>query len=384
MREILPSIDVVLELIALKQEGEYWDFKKAWHTNKSDLLHDIICMANNLVDKTAYIIIGVDEENDYSILDVTVDPNRRTTQNLVDFLRDKHFAGGLRPRVHVQDIDISGQKLDIITVFNEYHTPFYLAENYQGVFANHIYTRVMDTNTPKTQSADIFHIEYLWKKRFGLNSTPLERVQRLLNEPDDWLSSPEESSMIEFHKFAPEYTIEHVASTRNSYEFYLFGQTDSRPYWYDINIKYHQTLIASVGGVGLDGARLFTASPFSGCICFDKLFDSDSDITYKYFVESTLEYSVYQYYLSKAKDSHEAQSANRRYMECVLVFSSEMERIKFESYIRKHGERFDVDRNEQLLPYFPDLEGYRMEYFKKAYSDAIVLQELLKEFRLYK
>ena len=38
----------VLRLIAFRQEGEYWDFKKEWHKNKSDLLHDIICMANNL------------------------------------------------------------------------------------------------------------------------------------------------------------------------------------------------------------------------------------------------------------------------------------------------------------------------------------------------
>lgn len=30
------------------------------------MLIDIICMANNLVDKDAYIIIDVDEENDYS------------------------------------------------------------------------------------------------------------------------------------------------------------------------------------------------------------------------------------------------------------------------------------------------------------------------------
>lgn len=35
----------VLRLIAFRQEGEYWDFKKEWHKNKSDLLHDIICMA---------------------------------------------------------------------------------------------------------------------------------------------------------------------------------------------------------------------------------------------------------------------------------------------------------------------------------------------------
>lgn len=39
-------IDEVLELMALKQEGAYWDFKREWYSQdkKSDLLHDIICM----------------------------------------------------------------------------------------------------------------------------------------------------------------------------------------------------------------------------------------------------------------------------------------------------------------------------------------------------
>ena len=40
----------ILELISLKQEGAYWDFKKEWYEEgkQPDLLHDIICMSNNL------------------------------------------------------------------------------------------------------------------------------------------------------------------------------------------------------------------------------------------------------------------------------------------------------------------------------------------------
>lgn len=71
----------VLRLIAFRQEGEYWDFKKEWHKNKSDLLHDIICMANNLSNHDGLIIIGVNEETDYATCDITNDPNRRKTQD---------------------------------------------------------------------------------------------------------------------------------------------------------------------------------------------------------------------------------------------------------------------------------------------------------------
>ena len=51
------------QLISLKHEGGYWDFKREWFDNTTDLLHDIICMANNLENRDAYIIIGIDQEN---------------------------------------------------------------------------------------------------------------------------------------------------------------------------------------------------------------------------------------------------------------------------------------------------------------------------------
>ena len=86
-------VEKIIELIELKQEGGYWDFKRQWHESKGDLLHDIICMANNLEDNDAYIIIGIDEENNCEIKDVVDDPNRKNTQMLVDFLKDKKFAG---------------------------------------------------------------------------------------------------------------------------------------------------------------------------------------------------------------------------------------------------------------------------------------------------
>ncbi|MDT2732569.1 ATP-binding protein [Streptococcus parauberis] len=81
----------ILTLIELKQEGEYWDFKKQWYDSKkkSDLLLDIICMANNLSTSDGYIIIGVDEENGYNIKDISEDENRKSTQNLVDFLKTR-------------------------------------------------------------------------------------------------------------------------------------------------------------------------------------------------------------------------------------------------------------------------------------------------------
>nr|WP_250318307.1 RNA-binding domain-containing protein [Streptococcus lutetiensis] len=78
--------DEISYLIELHQEGEYWDFKRQWYdsSKSADLLHDIICMANNLANHDAYIIIGLDDAN-FSLYDVIADQNRRNTQKLLIF-----------------------------------------------------------------------------------------------------------------------------------------------------------------------------------------------------------------------------------------------------------------------------------------------------------
>lgn len=115
--DVLSFETEVRQLIGLQQEGEYWDFKKEWHQNKADLLHDIICMANNLSNQDGLIIIGVDEETDYSICDVINDPNRRKTQDIVSFLREKKFAGGVSVQQHMSSQSLLGKRQSMLLLF---------------------------------------------------------------------------------------------------------------------------------------------------------------------------------------------------------------------------------------------------------------------------
>lgn len=50
----------IRSLLELGYEGGYWDFKSDYpdKNKKEDKLHDIICMANNLEDRDAYLIYG--------------------------------------------------------------------------------------------------------------------------------------------------------------------------------------------------------------------------------------------------------------------------------------------------------------------------------------
>lgn len=304
--DVLSFETEVRQLIGLQQEGEYWDFKKEWHQNKADLLHDIICMANNVSNQDGLIIIGVDEENDYSICDVINDPNRRKTQDIVSFLREKKFAGGIRPTAYVQPVTLWKKTIDIIVIRNDRNTPYYLTEQYQGVFANNIYARIMDTNTPKNASADINIIEKLWKKRFGIDATALDRALLFLQKPYDWVDSNDGKK---FYKYAPEFTLEDIQAEdgRDGYEFYLFNQCDSRPRWYDINIYHHQTLLYSLGGVALDGGRCFTSTPRTDGLSLYKDSYHHWDVSYKYFIKDSIEYTIHQFYITDNMEEYFAR-----------------------------------------------------------------------------
>lgn len=74
---------------------------------------------------------------------------------MLDFLREKHFAGGVRPIVSVESLGFGDIEIDVIVIHNSDSTPFYLTENYLSVMPDNIYTRVMDSNTPKNKSADL-------------------------------------------------------------------------------------------------------------------------------------------------------------------------------------------------------------------------------------
>lgn len=240
------------------------------------------------------------------------------------------------------------------------------------------YHAVWHTNTPKNASADINIIEKLWKKRFGIDATALDRALLFLQKPYDWVDS---NNGKKFYKYAPEFTLEDIQAEdgRDGYEFYLFNQCDSRPRWYDINIYHHQTLLYSLGGVALDGGRCFTSTPRTDGLSLYKDSYHHWDVSYKYFIKDSIEYTIHQFYITDNMD--EELTARQRFLECVLIFETEFERTKFNAFVIGNYERYNIDAFSDRLPHFPDLEGYNMDAFKKDYLQSQLLQQMLKDFR---
>ena len=147
--------------------------------------------------------------------------------------------------------------------------------------------------------------------------------------PYDWVDSDNGKK---FYKYASRFTLEDIQAEdgRDGYEFYLFNQCDSRPRWYDINIYYHQTLLYSLGGAALDGGRCLPPrlEP-TGFLLYKESYHH-WDISYKYFIKGSIEYTVHLFYIT---DDIDEETARQRFLECVLVFESEFERTKFNDFV---------------------------------------------------
>lgn len=180
------------------------------------------------------------------------------------------------------------------------------------------------------KQADLNDVEYLWRKRFGIDLPALERMMIYLKNPDLWDCSPGSFDEKMYYRFSPEFTIETVMDdSKNGYQYYLFNQTDIHPRWYDINLYYHQTMLASLEGVSLDGGRYFTPSPRTDGISLTQY--HNWDVAFKYYIKNSIEYIVHEFYYHP--DGDDETIAHNRFMKCILVFECDSEKENFKEYL---------------------------------------------------
>ncbi|WP_079914147.1 ATP-binding protein [Paenibacillus sp. 32352] len=373
--------DEIALFISSKRESDYWDFKEKYHSNKANLLHDIICMANNRADRDAYIIFGVSDVCE--IKGVEGDENRKTQQNVIDFLKAKKFSGGIRPSVELKSLFIQGKQIDVLIVKNSTDTPFFLTEDYsdQGriVRANYIYTRVGDSNTEINKSADINHIEYLWKKRFLLNRPPLEQIKNKLRTKSEW---KREEGMF-YNVFNPEYTISlEYDEDCDQPEFYSYVMTNHSTSFGILDIRCFGTKMFSQQYAVLDSGRYLTTVPEWGFISFEKHNHSET-YSYKYFVKDSLNYILHEFLL---EDDHEAIWARNRFYEVVVTFNNEVERDLFEEYLVRNKQQFidELCKEEDSYEWIYSENEREKQHIRSGIKTGIALNSLLEKYRRLK
>lgn len=379
-------------LISTKREDNWWDFKREHHHDKAELVHDILCMANNRPRRDSYIIFGV-ADDDFSITGVENDLYRRNQQGITDILRNITFVGSTRPRIEMQTFTINNHEIDVLIIKDSLEVPYYLEKDYQDkdvknkngknygkiVRAYHVYTRVVDNNTPIDKQADLNDVEFLWRKRFGLLESPLDRIMMYLKNSNLWDCSPDNyNSEKLYYRFSPEFTIESIVDdSKDGYQYYLFNQTDIHPRWYDINLYYHQTMLASLEGLSLDGGRYFTPSPRTDGISLTKY--HHWDISFNYFIKDSIEQIVNEFYYHPYGDDETI--AHDKFMDCILLFETNDEKERFKNYVFYNWNNKEEYSSNIWMPYFEEIEGYNMDVIKEEYRNSQILQKMLVAFR---
>jgi predicted HTH transcriptional regulator len=175
----------ILELLG-QRESEWLDFKRQHYDNTAKLLHDILCLANSYSEHDRYLVFGVDDDG--SLHGVAGDSSRKTSANLHDFLRQAPL--NRIPTCELGTHVVQGHELDLLTIRNRPDKPFLLTKDFekQGERVRNgvVYTRIGDTNVPLKESAPQDLVELMWRERFGLGLSPLERAERFLGEPERW------------------------------------------------------------------------------------------------------------------------------------------------------------------------------------------------------
>ncbi|MDE0165833.1 MAG: ATP-binding protein [Bryobacterales bacterium] len=199
---------IVLDLIGRGSEGVYWDFKLKHHRNAGDLLHDVLCLANTEHDGPRFLVFGV-ENGGVSVQTIQDDDRRRSQADIAGLFRDNagKFFQSRFPTFHLRTIEIASKQVDVLIIEDEPKKPYYLVEKIKNVRAHHIYTRVCDTNTPVDRVAHPHEIERMWRQRFGLDASALERAKRCLAEPAAWTLREEDGFVCCHHDIFPEFTL---------------------------------------------------------------------------------------------------------------------------------------------------------------------------------
>ena len=96
-------VSEIAALINRRCEGTHWDFKRRHQTNRADLIHDVLCLANANHSGIRFLVFGVDD-SDFSLHDIGSDLGRRTQADIAGLFRDNasKFFQSRFPDIHLR------------------------------------------------------------------------------------------------------------------------------------------------------------------------------------------------------------------------------------------------------------------------------------------
>ena len=367
--------NIIKELLSKGYEGGYWDYKEDYTSCKEDKLIDIICMANNIEGRDAYLIYGADDNGIVKGIETTTEP-RYTTKMVTEFLRTKPFAGQYVPKVSVQVLKIDGHELDVLIVHNTRNTPYYLTDKFNPSHDNKkmllpgaVYTRINDINTPRIQTASFEHTEYLWRRRFGIDMTPSEKLLRLLDNPEDWSETRWDVDRHSYNIYNPEYQI-NVLDSQDAYETISYFYDDERMLYAPLKLNYLTTTLYETELWYMDMGRCLISKP-------EHKYDMEHGLYYYYIEKDSLNGKLLPLFAYG-----KSQCCDRSGREVpIMIFENKEMRTEFESWLANNlflKEKYIADLENSAI--FQHIRGKEEKFGKSACS----VLEVAVTFKFYK
>lgn len=387
--------DIVREFFYQETEGEYWDFKekpyfyegqseKDKNKKKGDLLHDVICMANNMSNHDAYIIMGI-SDHPVKITGVKQFTKKWTQESYQDFLQKLSWAGDCVPSVELRSIN--NGNLEVLVVRKSNKVPFYLTQRYNKVKENQIYVRKGAKNTAIDSQASIDDIEKLFKFRLGIIPFPKERVITYIDDTENWvkMKSSYESISWYYDPF-PEFTIDLIDDLQNDElrtPVYALIHPNARSSWQILRLKYHQTILLEFTSHYIDEYRGFSVQPKYNFLKFSNGFeDIELNSTYYYYLHDSIEIKLI--YLLKELLEQDGEAC-RRHLNLIPIFYSNDERKIIEKYIEENRTDILVEIKKEseniCLGYNYDGDEERSKWDREEIAVTKVVKKLLNEYR---
>ena len=297
-------------------EGENLDYKSQYPTVNSDLIHDVLCLSNSIINSDRLLVFGIND--DRSVSGVENDPNRKNQADLINLFRTSRL-NKLQSFFLVTE-NYNDHEIDILVIKNMPEKPYFLTEDYTSsgrpLRAGTVYSRVGDTNTPVNSCSSDHIVEKMYMERIGLDKSPLDRFHIYLKQKELWKYGYNNDGLYFYHTMFPEFTIQETGDREhNQYvEPWCLEFPDQNASRTDFFIKFHNTVLGNLYLIWIDGARFKRVQPRQKII-------NDSGIYFQsfYYVEESIEYLANEMILEAYPDLEHRSF----YDEFFIVFSSD-------------------------------------------------------------
>ncbi|TCV91217.1 hypothetical protein EDC52_11912 [Biostraticola tofi] len=333
-------------------------------------------MANVIHERDRYIIFGVSD--DLEIVGLSKDNKRYTQADIIDCLRNLHFAENKIPVIQLSYLSEGGKELATLCISNVSDKPYYLTQDYQcgkkTIRAGVIYSRTGDSNTPVNRCAPPGDVVAMWRERFGLDLPPLERFLPILEDAVNWEYDGVNKG---YYKPDPAYSIETESIKEGGTGNYWWQNIEyQKPVRDEYKLKYNNQILITVPVISFRDEGLTFPLPDIDTLSYPKSgkkYETDFYADIFSFMKGTLSYSLFYHIRGlHTMPGHDIDLKMPLHTQTkppiiklpFLIFNTKQEKVKILKTMIQDLPVFDKTCGSQYDPNHDDVQK-RMEVDKK-------------------